>query len=294
MMMRLIMSCIAALLFAGQANAQSFPTRAITIIVSVAPGGTLDTLARVIASSMSTVMKQTVVVENITGAGGLVGFQRLMKSEPDGYTLMFSNLSMVIIPLLYPEIKDLPSLLKRLKGGGATLNFGSGGPGTTADLAARMFLHYANAKAEIIQYRGTGPALTDLMSGTIDAVLDQTVTMMPLNQDKRIRSIAVSAPERLKEMPEVATFAEGGLPEFNLRIWNGLVAPAGTPRAVVDKLAQALSKAIDSPEFSGRLEQLAAKAPPPAERGPDYFAKLIVDDTRVVTDLSKQIGLMAR
>src|SRR3546814_10929396 len=132
------------------------------------------------------------------------------------------------------------------------------------------------------------------MAVVIEGVIYQTVTMMPLHKGGRIRALAVSTPKRLPQMPDVPTFAEGGLPEFDLAIWNGVVAPKGTPRPVIDKLAQALSAVVDSPEFKGRLEKLAAPAPSPAERGPDPFAKLLAQDTRRVADLSRQIVLPPR
>ncbi|MGP1614415.1 MAG: Bug family tripartite tricarboxylate transporter substrate binding protein, partial [Pollutimonas bauzanensis] len=272
-------------------------------------------------NSLSSAVNQSVVVENTTGAGGLLGFQKLLKAKPDGYTLMFSNMSLAIIPVLYPNadidpvrdlapvstvanvpmvlsvsnksgIQDLPSMLARMKAGKEKLNFGSGGPGTTAHLAEGLFLHNSGTQAELIQYRGSGPALTDLMAGLIDGVIDQTVTMMPLHQAQRIKAIAVSSPRRLPQMPDVPTFAEGGLPEFDLTIWNGVVAPRDTPKAVIDELARALSKVIDSPEFKGRLDQLAAQAPLPAERGPAPFTALLKRDTARVSELARQIGLI--
>ncbi|OZI63061.1 Bug family tripartite tricarboxylate transporter substrate binding protein [Bordetella genomosp. 11] len=320
-MLRFLIGCAAALVLAAPAAAaDNFPSRPIVMLVAVAPGGTLDTLARQIASGLTTQLGQSVVVENTTGAGGLIGYQRLMKSDPDGYTLMFSNMSLAIIPLLYPSaqvdpvrdlspigtvatvpmvlsvsnksgITSLPEMLKRMRSGGPKLNFGSGGPGTTAHLAEGLFLHISKTQGELIQYRGSGPAIADLMAGTIDAVIDQTVTMMPLHKDKRIRAIAVSAPQRLAQMPDVPTFAEGGLPAFNLAIWNGVVAPRNTPKPVVDKLAAALSKTIDSPEFKNRIDQLAATRPSQAERGPAPFSALLAKDTREVASLAKQIGL---
>jgi len=320
MLRQLVVGLVTALVFA-LAGAQTFPSKQITIIVGVAPGGTLDALARQVALGLSTTLKQSVIVENVTGAGGLVGFQRLLKAEPDGYTLNFSNQSLLIIPHLYPKgnfdpltdlaplgtvatvpmvmavsnasgIKDLPALMDYLKRNPGKINFGSGGPGTTAHLAEALFLNMNKVDATLVQYRGTGPALVDLMSGVIDGIIDQTVTIMPLNADKRIRAIAVSSPQRLPQLPDVPTFAEGGIPQFDLRIWNGLVAPKGTPRPVLDKLAAALSQVIDSPEFKDRVEkQLASQTPPMAERGPDAFRKLLEQDSERISSLIKAIGI---
>jgi tripartite-type tricarboxylate transporter receptor subunit TctC len=320
MLRQLVVGLVTALVFA-LAGAQTFPSKQITIVVGVAPGGTLDTLARQVALGLSTTLKQSVIVENVTGAGGLVGFQRLLKAEPDGYTLNFSNQSLLIIPHLYPKgnfdpltdlaplgtvatvpmvmavsnasgIKDLPAFMDYLKRNPGKANFGSGGPGTTAHLAEALFLNMNKVDATLVQYRGTGPALVDLMSGVIDGIIDQTVTIMPLNADKRIRAIAVSSPQRLPQLPDVPTFAEGGIPQFDLRIWNGLVAPKGTPRPVLDKLAAALSQVIDSPEFKDRVEkQLASQTPPMAERGPDAFRKLLEQDSERISSLIKAIGI---
>jgi tripartite-type tricarboxylate transporter receptor subunit TctC len=319
-MRNLWLSLILALA-SGWASAQGFPSKQITIIVGVAPGGTLDTLARQVAQGLTTVLKQPVVVENTTGAGGLVGFQRLIKSEPDGHTLNFSNMSLLIIPHLYPKgnfdplvdlvpvgtvatvpmvlavsnasgIKDLPALMDYMRRHPGKANFGSGGPGTTAHLAEALFLNMNKLDATLVQYRGTGPALVDLMSGVIDGIIDQTVTIMPLNADKRVRAIAVSSPRRLPQLPDVPTFAEGGVPQFDLTIWNGLVAPKGTPKAVLDKLASALSQVIDSPEFKDRVEkQLASQTPSVSERGPEAFRKILEQDSERVSNLIKAIGM---
>lgn len=319
-MIRFLVGLLAALSTAFAA-AQEFPTKQLTIIVGVAPGGTLDALARLLAQGLAPVLKQPVVVENVTGAGGLVGFQRLQKAEPDGHTLNFSNMGLLVIPHLYPRggfdpladlapvasvatvpmvlsvsnasgIKDLPGLLDRMKRQPGKLNFGSGGPGTTAHLAEALFLTMAKSDAALVQYRGSGPALADLMGGTLDGVIDQTVTMMPMHADRRVRAIAVSAPQRLAQMPDVPTFAEGGLPQFDLRIWNGLVAPKGTPKPVLEKLAAAVGQVLDSSEFRERVEkQLAAQVPGRDERGPDAFRRLLQQDAARIAELVRSIGL---
>jgi tripartite-type tricarboxylate transporter receptor subunit TctC len=317
---RLVLGCAIALA-SGLAGAQGFPSRTVTVIIGVAPGGTLDTLARQIAQGLTPLLKQPVVVENVTGAGGLVGFQRLMKADPDGHTLNFSNMSLLIIPHMHPKggfnpladlapvtgvatvpmvmavsnksgFKDLPSLIANLRANPGKLNFGNGGPGTTAHLSQALFLNIVKGEAQLVQYRGTGPVLADVMSGVIDAIIDQTVTLMPLHTSKRAHAIAVSTSKRLAQMPDVPTFAEGGVPEFDLRIWNGFLAPKGTPRPALERLSAAISQVLDSPEYKERVEkQLASEIPPPAERGPDAFRALLEKDAARVSALVKSIGL---
>lgn len=316
-----LITALTLALVSGLTAAQSFPSKQVTIIVGVAPGGTLDALARLIAQGMAPILRQPVVVENVTGAGGLVGFQRLQKAEPDGHTLNFSNMSLLIIPHLHPKggfdpladlapvasvatvpmvlavsnasgVKDLPGLLDKMRRNPGKTNFGSGGPGTTAHLAEALFLNQAKVDGMLVQYRGTGPALVDVMSGTLDGIIDQTVTLMPLHADKRARAIAVSTAQRLPQLPDVPTFAEGGLPQFDLRIWNGLVAPKGTPRAALERLAAAVSQVMDSPEYRDRVEkQFASQIPANAERGPDAFRRLLEQDSARVSALVKAIGM---
>ena len=214
-MLRVLFGVVFAVAFSGAVLAQGFPSKSLTVIVGVAPGGTLDTLARLLAKNMSADLKQTVIVENTVGAGGLVGLKRLMQAPAAGHTLMFTNMSLVIIPHLHPSanvnpvkeleavglvatvpmvlsvsnksgLKSLPELLERMRKEPGKINLGSGGPGTTAHLSEALFLHLSKTKGELVQYRGSGPALTDLVAGVMDVVLDQTVTMMPLHQDKRI------------------------------------------------------------------------------------------------------------
>ncbi len=323
-MIRILFIALFAALLPGLSAAQSFPSRQITIIVGVAPGGTLDALARQIAQGIAPILKQPVVVENLAGAGGLVGFQRLKRSEPDGHTLNFSNMGLLVIPHLHPQggfdalndlapvasvatvpmvlavsnasgFNDLKTMLAHMRQNPGKVNLGSGGPGTTAHLAQALFLNLANVQGTLVQYRGTGPALIDVIAGTIEGIIDQTVTLMPLHADKRARAIAVSAPQRLPRLPDVPTFAEAGLPQFDLRIWNGLVAPKGTPRAALDRLAAAVSQVMDSPEYVERVEkQFASEIPSAADRGPDGFRRLLERDATRVADLVKSIGIQGK
>ncbi|WPB55506.1 tripartite tricarboxylate transporter substrate binding protein [Xylophilus sp. GOD-11R] len=304
--------------------ADPFPSRPITIVVGVAPGGSLDALARLIASQMSVDLKQSVVVENTTGAGGLVGFQKLMKSEPNGYTLMFSNSSMVLIPLMFPKagldvvddttpighvanvpmvlavssksgIQDLGTLMTQMKApGAARLNFGSGGPGTTSHLAEAVFIKMVGGQGELVAYRGSGPALADVMAGTIEGIIDQTVTLTSLHTGKRLKALAVSSPQRTAQLPDVPTFAEAGLPQFDLQIWNGLVGPRGLPPAVAEVLQKSIRRIVESPDWKERIGQLGAEVPPAAELGPEALRQTLQSDQKKLAGMASELNLQAR
>ncbi|GEQ75310.1 hypothetical protein CTTA_2315 [Comamonas testosteroni] len=291
-------------------------SRPITVIVNVPPGGSSDALARLTGNALGATLNKSVIVENVTGAGGLIGVQKFLRAAPDGNTLLFINQSLVILPHLHKKsaysatkdvepigvvakvpmvlsvskqsgIKDLSALTAKMKSSPNTLNFGSGGPGTTAHFAEALFLKQAGVRAQMIQYRGTGPALSDLMAGNIDAVIDQTITMLPLHAGKRVTAIAVSGNERNSQAKEIPTFAEGGMPQFDLAIWNGLVAPKGTPKDVLKKLQSSLAEATSTADFQTKLRELGAQGLKSSEQGPAYFKQLINQDADRVEILAK-------
>ncbi len=303
--------------------AQDFPTRSIAMIVPYAPGGSTDGLARIIGMAMSKDLGQQLIVENVSGAGGTIGTQRVLKSAPDGYTLTFGNMgSLAIAAPLYPNIpfnpvKDLApigvvadvpmvisvskksgiqtlgALMTLLKKDGAAINFGTAGPGSTGHIAAAMFLYVSKTNATLVNYRGAGPAIADLMAGTVDAVIDQTVTMIPIHKGERVTALAVTGKQRLAQIPDVPTFAEAGVPAFDLSVWNAIAAPAGTPPAVVERLALALSNALKDPEVIDRFEKMAAVIPATADQGPAAFAALIAKDVPRFTTLIREAKISA-
>jgi tripartite-type tricarboxylate transporter receptor subunit TctC len=292
---------------AGIANA--YPDKAITMIVPYAPGGSTDGLARIVADSMAKSIGASIIVENIGGVGGVPGVQKFLRAKQDGYTIMLSNMgSFAIAPTLYPHmkfdpksemeplglvaevpmvlsvsaasgIKDLPALLQRMRDSSQPrINLGNGGPGGTGHIGAEYFLYLTKTTSEMIPYRGTGPALVDLMAGTVDVVIDQTVAMIPASKGNRILPLAVASPERIPQMPDTPTFAEGGVPEFDMSVWNAIAAPKGIPRDRADKLVKALNEALDDPKVKAALDSLGAIAPQGKRRGPEEMHRLTQRD----------------
>jgi hypothetical protein len=303
--------------------AQNYPTRPISMVVPYPPGGSSDGLARIISQAMAKDLGQQVIIENVTGAGGTIGTQKVLKSAPDGYTITFGNMgSMAIAAPLYPNIKfdpvkdfapigvvaDVPMVISaskksgyktlgefvvQLKKDGKSVNFGTAGPGSTGHIGAAMFLFVTKTDATLVNYRGAGPAIADLLAGTVDAVIDQTVTMIPIHNGGRVTALAVAGKNRLPQMPDVPTFAEAGVPEYDLSVWNAIAAPAGTPPAVVERLAKALSNSLKDPEVVERFAKMAAVIPPESEQGPQALGTLIAKDVPRFTQLIKEAKISA-
>ena len=309
------------LLAAPAVHAQGFPQRSITVLVPSAPGGTLDALARFFAQAMAPGLGKPVVVENVSGAGGLVGMQRLARSEPDGHTLAFGNMGIMATSYaLTPEsgfdprrdmapvslvadvpmvlatsprgtLHSLPALLAHIRERGERATFGTAGVGTTSHLAPAYLMHLAGLKGTLVSYRGSGPAMNDLAAGVVDAVIDQTVTMIPAHRGGTARAVAVSAPARIPQLPDVPTFAEAGRPDFDLVIWNGFAAPAATPAPILARLHEALEAALRDSVLQGRMVELASTVPAPALRGPAPMRGRIAADIAKWTVIVREAGL---
>jgi tripartite-type tricarboxylate transporter receptor subunit TctC len=303
------------------ARAHAFPQRTVTVLVPSAPGGTLDALARFYAQALSPVLGRNVVVENVSGAGGLVGMQRLARAEPDGHTLAFGNMGimaaayaqtpdsgfdprrdmapislvadvpMVLATSPHSGLRSLDDLLAHIRRNGERATFGTAGLGTTSHLAPAYLLHLAGLKATLVSYRGSGPAMNDLAAGVVDAVIDQTVTMIPAHRGGTAHAVAVSAPARIPQLPDVPTFAEAGRPDFDLVIWNGFAAPAATPPAVLARLHEALEAAMRDPALLARLGELATMLPPPEARGPAAMRERIAADVEKWRVIARASGL---
>jgi tripartite-type tricarboxylate transporter receptor subunit TctC len=320
--MRPVIAAIAAVLLSAHAAvADSFPNRSITLVVAAAAGGTTDVLARIVARRMGEDLGQSVVVENVTGGGATVGTRRVVRSDADGYSLIFGNMGslaanfwlfpnlgfdprqdlapvglVAIVPMVLSVskksgIRDMAGLIAAMKAKPGALNFGHAGPGTTTHLAAITFLHVTGTQAHDIPYRGSGPAINDLVAGTIDAVIDQTVTMIPMHTGGNVTAIATSSSRRLAQIPDVPTFVEAGVPAFDLTVWNAIAAPAATPRPVLERLEASLKTALADQDVQHRFAELAADVPQPDQIGAEPLRRLIASDIDRFGPIIKAVGV---
>lgn len=290
------------LAFAGSAVAQPFPTKAIRMIVPYPPGGGTDGLARVLAERMSERLGQRVVIENMGGAGGTIGSAATAKAAPDGYTIMMGTLAThSIAPALYPKLSysvardfkpisnfayltnyviagpslkatSVTDLIKLAKAEPGKIRFASAGNGSAGHLAIELLRMRTGIDVVHVPYKGGGPALTDLLGGHVDAIVGDPVTMLPHIQSGKLRALAFAGPKRSAALPNVPTTAEAGLPDFYVRIWHGVLAPAGVSAEVAKTLADAVHFATVDPAVQAALAKMGAE---PAEETLDEFGKML-------------------
>lgn len=304
------MALIAPVLAFGaiSANAQDYPTRSITMIVPFPAGGPSDVVARIMADGMGRQLGQTVVIENVGGAGGTTGTARAAAAEPDGYTLLGAGMgSHVAAAALFPNLKydstkdfepigmasnspvavvakkdfpakDLKEFVAYVKKNGANVKQAHGGIGSASHMACLLFDSEAGLKPNSVPYRGTGPALNDLVGGHVDYFCEQVLSVAPSAKGGTIKAYAVSGNARSEALPDVPSAKEAGMPAYQLSIWSAIFAPKGTPKPIVAKLSDALNKALDDPAVSKRLADLGGTVPPKAERGPEYLGKALKAD----------------
>jgi len=304
MRIRFALTLFALLLQVSRAHA-AWPERPITLIVPFAAGGPTDVVARVVAEPMSRTLGQQIVVENVAGAGGTTGTIRAAQATPDGYTLEMGHMGTHgAAPAVYPNLKydplkdfapvglaagtpilivakkgfpakDFKEFVAYLKANGDKLNEAHAGVGSVSFTTCTFFNSLVGAKPTRVVYRGTGPALNDLVSGQVDYMCDQIVNLVPQIQAGTIRAYAVALPERSPAIPDVPTTKEGGLPEFQVSAWNAIFAPKGTPPEVVAKISGALQKALEDAGTKKRLLDLGADLSDREARTPEGLRKLV-------------------
>src|SRR5215210_3757514 len=297
-MRRAVWIALAALLISGSvAAAQNFPSRPITIIVPFSAGGPSDAMARILAERMKATLGEAVLVENVTGAGGSVGVGRAVRSPPDGYTISFGHLGthvangaiyklgydlvadlepvallpsnpMIIVSKNAVPAKSLKELLDWLKARPAPATAGTAGAGSGSHIAGLYFENVTGIKLQYVPYRGTGPAMNDLVSGQIDLIVDQTSNSIGQVRAGNIRAYAVTADKRLSSAPDVPTTDEAGLPGFHMTLWSGMWVPKDTPKDVVAKLNAAAVDALNDPAVRKQLENLGLQMPPADQLSP--------------------------
>jgi tripartite-type tricarboxylate transporter receptor subunit TctC len=288
----------ASLLAQGIAAAQAYPVRPITIIVPFAAGGPTDVLARVLGEHIRTELGQPVLIENVTGAGGSIGVGRVAAAAPDGYTISAGHFGThvangAIYPLKYDLQRDLdpvarlPSnpmlvvtrrdfpaanlkeLVAWLKANPGKATAGTAGAGSGAHIGGAFLANLVGAPLAFVPYRGTAPAMQDLVSGQIDLIVDQAANALPQVRQGSIKALAVTAATRLATAPEIPTAAEAGLPGLQMELWNGMWVPHGTPGQIVDKLNGAVVKGLAGPAVRDKLATLGLEGPPADQRTPE-------------------------
>jgi len=289
---------VACLASVTSAHAQAYPSRPITINVPFAAGGPSDALARILGERMRQTLGQTFVVENVVGAGGSIAVGRAVRAAPDGYTISYGHLGThvfngAIYPLQYDLLADLeplallPSnpmvvvsknalpaknlqeLIAWLRANPDKATAGTAGAGSGSHVAGVYFQSLTGLRFQYVPYRGTGPALNDLVAGQIDIIVDQASNSMQQIRAGNIRVYAVSDTKRLAAAPDIPTADEAGLPGFHMTLWNGLWLPKGTPRDVIAKLNGAVVEAMADPAVRQRLNDLGLDIPPRAQQTPE-------------------------
>lgn len=300
------------------AGAQAFPDRPIKLVVPFGAGSAVDTIARTIAAQVSEQLGQGVVVDNRTGANGIIAAEAVAKSLPDGYTLLMPNDGiMAANPALYPKlpydpIKDfapviltstvplvlvantqfsarsVPELIALAKARPGTIDFSSTGSGSAQHLAMEIFIDAAGIKMTHVPYKAMGPALTDVVAGTIPVMFSGMSNVIAFVKDGKLRVLGVSTPKRSPAMPDIPTIAEAGLPGYGYAAWNGIVAPAGTPPAVVRRLYAEFAKAMANPNVKAKLAGLGFDL---VGAGPEEFSNLIKADVARLGKLVRTAGI---
>jgi tripartite-type tricarboxylate transporter receptor subunit TctC len=289
---------IAMLTGSGGAVADNYPSRVITIIVPFSAGGPSDAMARILAERMKTRLGETILVENVTGAGGSLGVGRAVHAPPDGYTISFGHLGthvangaiyklgydlvtdlepvvllpsnpMIIVSKNAVPAKSLEELISWIKARPTPVTAGTAGAGSGSHIAGLYFEKVTGITLQYVPYRGTAPAMTDLVAGQIDLMIDQTSNSINQVRAGTIRAYAVTDEKRLDSAPDIPTTDEAGLPGFHMTLWSGLWAPKDTPKDIVAKLNAAAVDALNDPAVRRQLENLGLQMPPSDQLSPE-------------------------
>ncbi|MBS0435931.1 MAG: tripartite tricarboxylate transporter substrate binding protein [Proteobacteria bacterium] len=314
---RFLLLAAAASLAVGAAHADTFPTKPITLIVPFPAGGTTDVLARALAERLTLSLGQTVIVESKPGAGATLGADLVAKARPDGYTLLVGAVHHTIASAVYKKLpydfqrdfaplttiamvpnvlvvnaaspaKNVADLVALGKASKDRLSYGSNGNGTAQHLIGTQFENLTGVDLLHVPYKGSGPLTTDLLGGQVSMSFDTITPVLPHVKAGKLRALAVTTAKRSSVLPEVPTLAEAGLKGFDIGTWFGVLAPAATPREISAKLSAEMIKAIHSPEFKKRMDEIGAE---PIGDTPDQMARRIKDETEKFAGLVKRANV---
>ena len=297
----------------------NYPDRPIRMIVPFSAGGGTDAVARLVAKALSERLKQQVIVDNRAGAGSTIGTDLVAKSAPDGYTLLFASASHSFSPTVYPKLpysqddfaaiaivnitplmltihpsvpaKDLKSLIALLKANPGKYNYASSGQGTTLHIAAEHFVRTAGVDVVHVPYKGEAPAMADLLGGQVSFMVGQASTAVPYVKNGKLIGLGITTPKRMAAVSDVLTISEAGMPGFAAYGWNAILAPKGTPRAIVDKLNREINAVIASPELKASFAELGLDVLEPTT--PESAAAFITAETNKWAPVIRAAGVRA-
>lgn len=319
----MVISALALSVTAMTAQAQDYPTRAISMVVPFAAGGPTDIVARSMAESMGRAMGGAkIVVENVAGAGGTIAPTRVARAKPDGYTILIHHIGMSTAPTLYRKlpynpvkdfehiglinevamtllvknampVKNIGEFLPYLKANASKITMANAGIGAASHLCGLLFMSALGTDLVTAPYKGTGPALADLMGGQVDLLCDQTTSTVPAIKAGKVRALAVTSPQRLGVLPDLPTLDEVGLKGFNVSIWHGFYAPKGTPKVALDKLEAALKAALKDPAIVKRFADLGTEPVAPDKASPAGLRAKLTSEIQRWEPLIKKAGTFA-
>jgi len=318
--MRLLIAALAALALTGTAQAQTWPEKPIHIIVAFTPGSATDVIGRAVSNELSAKLGQPVIVENKPGAGGTIAAGLVAKAAPDGYTLLLNSSGHTVSPWIYDKLtfdtakdlmgisliarqpnilvtspdkgwKTVGDLVKQAKDQPGKISFASAGVGSATHMNGEKFKAAAKIDVLHVPYKGTPEALNDVMGGRVEYFFSPVVAALSLIRDKRVVALANGSPTRSSVLPDLQTTEEAGFKGSSYDYWAGLLAPAGTPPAVIDKINKALLEALALPEVKERLSKIGAD---PAPNTPKEFDALVVRELKENGELIKAAGIKAQ
>jgi tripartite-type tricarboxylate transporter receptor subunit TctC len=299
---------VAAAVWPLAAQAQPYPSRPVVMVVPYAAGGTFDVMGRILATRMSELLGQPVIVENTTGAGGIIGVNRVVNAAPDGYTLLlgstgthaynqtiykkrrydaindftpvalFSEQPMVLEVRNDLPANTFPEFVALLKANAGKMQYGSAGAGSTTHLACSLLNSRIGVNVTHVPYRGSAPAANDLIGGQIDYLCGNLGAAAPLISGKQVKALAVLSRGRSPLMPDLASAHEQGLTGFDVTTWTAFFLPKGAPKAIVDTLNEAAGATMDAPAIKSRMLEIGVTGVAPERRSPEYLAKFVVDE----------------